>query len=140
VNEALRDAWEPMPVGLRIYPSIRFVMEAGVPLLECRIELLDVMGDPIKASGHVKCELFASSGRGDDALGERLYGWDIRMSTLDDQVAFYDPTVRGYLFRLKLASIEPAKRPTTLRITFTPTRGAVMVDEAEILPDTDDAM
>ncbi|MEM1445187.1 MAG: hypothetical protein AAGF84_03970 [Planctomycetota bacterium] len=130
----LRDAWQPAPTGLRIYPSIRFVVEDGAPLLECRIELLDAMGDPVKASGHVKCELFASSGQNDGVLGERLYGWDIRMTRLEDQRDFYDPTVRGYLFRLKLASINPANRPTILRITFTPAGGAIMSDEAEIVP------
>ncbi|MEM7578058.1 MAG: hypothetical protein AAF328_11370 [Planctomycetota bacterium] len=130
----LRGAWQPMPTGLRIYPSIRFVVEDGHPLLECRIELLDAMGDPVKASGHVKCELFASTGQNDGVLGERLYGWDIRMARLEDQRDFYDPTVRGYLFRLKLASINPANRATTLRITFTPAHGAVMSDEAEIVP------
>ena len=130
----LRDAWQPAPTGLHIYPSIRFVMEDGVPLLECRIELLDAMGDPVKASGHVKCELFASTGQRDGVIGERLYGWDITMTRLDDQKAFYDPTVRGYLYRLKLASIAPATRSTTLRITFTPARGAVLIDEAEIQP------
>ncbi|MEM8782069.1 MAG: hypothetical protein AAGE65_04345 [Planctomycetota bacterium] len=130
----LRDAWQPTPTGLRIYPSIRFVMEEGKPLLECRIELLDAMGDPVKSSGHVKCELFASTGNNDGVLGERLYAWDIRMTELEDQIAFYDPTVRGYLFRLRLASINAANRPTTLRITFGPARGAVMTDEAEISP------
>ncbi|CAN0457838.1 unnamed protein product, partial [Ectocarpus fasciculatus] len=98
----LRDAWHPTPTGLRIYPSIRFVMEDDAPLLECRIELIDAMGDAVKASGQVKCELFASTGQRDGVVGERLYGWDITMTQLDDQKAFYDPTVRGYLYRLKL--------------------------------------
>ncbi|MEM1098448.1 MAG: hypothetical protein AAGH92_06615 [Planctomycetota bacterium] len=114
------------------------MVEGESPLLECRIELLDAMGDPVKASGHVRCELFSSTGRNDGVLGERLYGWDVHMTRLEDQRDFYDPTVRGYLFRLKLASIEPANRPTTLRITFTPTSGAILTDEAEIVPASGD--
>ena len=125
-------AWMPKAVSMRIYPSTQFVREDGVPLLEARIELFDAMGDSIKGPGNVRCELFASSGRGDGALGERLYGWDIGLHTLADQRAFYDPITRGYLFRLKLDSIAPARQATTLRVAFTPTDGARMSDEAEI--------
>lgn len=127
------EAWEPRPVSMRIYPSTQFVLEDGVPLLEARIELFDAMGDSIKGSGEARCELFASSGRGDGAIGERLYGWDITLRTLGDQRAFYDPITRGYLFRLKLDNMSPARQATTLRVAFTPSDGARMTDEVEIV-------
>ncbi len=125
--------WRPMPRSMRIYPSTQFVRENDVPLLEVRIELRDEMGDSIKSSGSVRCELFASSGRGDGTLGRRLYGWDVELRDLADQRAFYDPIIRGYLFRLKLDNIAPAQQATTLRVTLTPTEGARLTDEVEIV-------
>lgn len=123
--------WDPKPVGMRVYPSTRYVLEDNVPLLEACIELLDAMRDPIKSSGTVRCELFASSGTG-RALGERLYSWDVKLQTLADQRAYYDPITRGYLFRLKLDNFDIASQDTALRVTFTPTDGPRLQAEAEL--------
>ncbi len=126
-------AWVPRPVSMRIYPSTQFVAEGELFLLEARIELFDAMGDSVKGAGDVRCELFASSGRGDGALGERLYAWDIPLLSLADQRAYFDPITRGYLFRLKLDNMNPAQQATTLRVAFTPVGGARMSDEVEIV-------
>ena len=120
-----------MPVSLRVYPSTRYVREDGVPLLEARVELLDAMGHPIKASGILRCELFTADSSG-SVLGERLYSWDVQMQTITDQHSYYDPVIRGYLFRLKLDNFDVAEMDTALRVTFTPVSGARMQAEATL--------
>lgn len=114
--------WQPGPVALRIFPSTRYVQEQGQPLLEARIELLDAMGDSIKAAGQMQLELFASDPAG-LTLGRRLYLWNAAVLTLEDQREHYDPITRTYLFRLELDDLAVTQRPTVLRATFVPAAG-----------------
>ena len=125
------DAWRPAPVAVRVYPSTRFVKEAGTPLLEARIELFDQMDDSIKASGEVECALFAAGPRG-TAVGDELYAWHVTMSTLADQQEFFDLITRGYVYQLKLDDFELASTPCVLRIRFTTLSGDVLEAEAEV--------
>ena len=125
------DAWVPVPSSVRVYPSTRFVKEAGTPLLETRIELFDQMNDSIKASGLVECRLFATGPRG-TATGDELYAWHVTMSTLADQQEFFDLITRGYVYQLKLDDFELASRSCILKIAFTTIDGRVLEAEAEV--------
>ncbi|MEM6457919.1 MAG: hypothetical protein AAF710_00845 [Planctomycetota bacterium] len=126
------DGWQPTPVALRIYPSTRFVNEAGTPLLEARVELFDEMGDSTKASGLLRFELFAAGQVPGIEVGRLLYSWDIALATLEDQRRYYDPITRGYLLRLRLESAEATRRQVRLRVTFQPATGQRMSDEQPV--------
>jgi len=127
--------WRPEPVSMRIYPSTRFVEEDGVPILEARLELFDAMGDSIKSSGAVRCELFALGDGERPTVGRRLYRWDIEMKTLDEQRRYFDPIIRGYVFRLKMDDVELVRRPTLLRVVFQPPRGPRLKTEGRVRTD-----
>ncbi len=94
-----------------------------MPILEARIELFDQMGDSIKRSGQVRCELFAAVGRDGRDAGPLLYKWDITLHTLEDQQRYFDPITRGYVFRLRIDNPELIRRPTLLSVVFQPESG-----------------
>lgn len=134
-GEEAGDMWMPRPVSIRIYPSTRFVQEDGRPVLEARIELFDVMGDSVKSSGTLRCELFAL-GEGDrPTVGERLYRWDIELRTVEAQRRYFDPIIRGYVFRLKMDDMDLVRRPTLLRVTFQPPDGPRLRTEDRVRTD-----
>jgi len=127
--------WQAAPVRLRVYPSTRFVKEKGRSILEARLELLDQMGDPIKASGLFRIELY----RVDESLGNApqrlLYTWTADTLTLELQREHYDPITRGYLFRLGVDDIKIAGESTFLKVAFTPEVGPRLDAEAVIRLD-----
>ncbi len=128
----LGSAWEPGVAGLRIYPSTRFIKEKDTSLLEARIELLDEMGDSIKASGQLRFELRGAGQRPGVEEGRLLYSWDITIATLDDQRRYYDPITRSYLLRLRLSNAAITQRQVVLRVTFQPVDGVRMTDEQPV--------
>ena len=127
--------WQPKPVSIRIYPSTRFVEQDGKPILEARIELFDEMGDSVKSSGSIRLELFAIGEDERRTVGARLYRWDINQTTIDDQRRYYDPIIRGYVYRLELDDVELTRRPTLLRVVFQPTQGPRLVTEDRVRTD-----
>lgn len=126
--------WVPQATQLRIFPSTRFVKEGVTTLLECRIELLDEMGDPLKSSGHLVVQLNAADAERDGPPGERLTQWEIKLATQHDQNAFYDPITRGYFFRLKLLSPDATQRATQLHVRFTPPTDEPIEDAIRLEP------
>ena len=108
---------------MRIYPSTRFVYRNGSTILQARIELLDDMSDSVKSSGQIFFELYGISGGGGVATPKSLYSWSVAVRTRDDQISFYEPVVRAYLFRLSLSEHWPPKRQAKLRVLFTPNQG-----------------
>ena len=74
--------WRPRPVSIRVYPSTRLVVQDGEAILEARVELSDEMGDPIKAPGEFRLELYS------DETKQQLYAWRVRVLTLDEQRTF----------------------------------------------------
>ncbi len=133
-DSPLGPAWQPQPMQVRVLPSTRFVREADVPLLEARIELIDAMGDAVKASGTLRAELFTHASPSDDQGGARLYQWDLTLHTLADQQQFFDTISRGYLLRLKIDDPTVANRPTLLKIAFDPAHGDRLTTTASLGP------
>ena len=131
-NGPAPSAWMPKPVAIRIYPSTRFVLEKGAPILEARIELFDDMGDSIKSSGAIRCELYALGGRDFRTTGPLLYKWDVAMRTIDDQRRYFDPITHGYVFRLKLDDADFTRRPTQLRVVFQPIEGQRLTTQGRV--------
>ena len=87
--------WRPLPTRVRVYPSTRFIQESGRAILEARFELFDEMGDPVKAAGSFRIELYSL----DEALGNAprrlLYTWNADTETLDQQREHFDPITPG---------------------------------------------
>ena len=117
---------------MRVFPTTRFAGEAGEPLLEAAVELFDAMGDSIKASGTARFELYTTGQTPGVAADQLLYSWDIGLNTLDDQQRFYDPIIRGYLFRLRVQSPDIVRWQTLLRASWQPTEGERLTDELEL--------
>lgn len=112
--------WEPTALAVRVHQSTRFVAASNErATLHARVELVDAMGDSLKAAGQFRLELFASDEMG-RTVGRRLYQWQIDISTLEAQREHYDSVTRAYLFRLRLDDPRPPSQPTLLRATFMP--------------------
>ncbi len=122
-NLDISSVWKIEPVRIRVYPSTRFIATDEQSILEARVELIDEMGDPIKATGLLRLELFARHMAGDPGIGRRLYVWDASILTLEEQRSYYDSITRTYLLRLKLDDEATARRDTILDVTFTSTEG-----------------
>jgi hypothetical protein len=114
-------SWQPSPTRLKIYPATQFIERDGEPMLKASIELLDALGDSIKAPGHLRCELYARGQYG--AVGDRLYRWDIPIRTLKQQRQYFDLVTRTYVLRLSMDSPQATEKPTMLRVTFTRPNG-----------------
>ena len=131
--------WTPEPVAMRVFPTTRFVAgdtgeggAGGEALLEAAVELFDPMGDSLKASGVVRFELYTTGQTPGVAADQLLYSWDIALNTLDDQQRFYDPIIRGYVFRLRVQSPEIVRWRTLLRAGWQPVDGDRLSDELEL--------
>ncbi len=119
-------AWHPRPVSLRVYPSTRIVMQDDEPLLEARLELTDEMGDPLKAPGDFRLELYSPDG------SRQLYTWRVQALSLQQQRAFYDPITRAYLMRLKLDADALTEGSPRLRVAFITAEGERLQSEAVV--------
>lgn len=124
--------WEPRVVRLRVYPSSGLVQDGQTTLLETRIELLDDMGDSLKASGHYHFDLTTALKSGVVGSGDRLYSWDVAVLTRKQQIQFYDPITRAYLFRLKLDEPVDPQLATVLRLTLTKSDGQQLTIETPL--------
>jgi hypothetical protein len=114
--------WRPLPTSMRVYPSSRFTRTTeGLTLFEAHLEMLDDMGDSIKAVGDYRLELLAVDESG--AIGRRLYVWNVAMLTLDDQMRHYDSVTRTYRLRLRLDEHGQPPSPVALRVLFRPVQG-----------------
>jgi hypothetical protein len=113
--------WRPAPQRVRIYPATQYIEREDGAMLKASIELLDALGDSIKAPGHLRCELYARGEFG--RVGDRLYRWDVPLRTLEQQRQYFDLVTHTYILRLSLDSDRATQNPTTLRVTFTQPNG-----------------
>lgn len=124
--------WRAQPVRMRVYPSSRFLREDDVSLLEARVEFTDENGDTTKAVGQFRFDLYAATRAAQPRVGARLYGWTVPVYTRQENLMFYDPITRAYLFRLKLDSLSVVGEASLLRVVFIPATGGSRL-EAEAL-------
>lgn len=115
-------AWRPIPTRLRVFPTTRFVIERGRPVLEARVEVLDAMGHPLKTSGRFRFELFAAPPDA-DRVTQRLYTWNQTLGSAADQREHFDPVTFAYRFQLQLRDRALEAKPTLLRVTLAPPNG-----------------
>jgi len=68
--------------------------------LEVRVQPLDQFGDPTKAVGSYRIEMFAYRLQSEDKRGQRLGHWFVRVLDADANRKYYDPIDRSYVFPL----------------------------------------
>ena len=123
-------SWWPRPVALRVFPSTRFIREGQQVYLEARIELTDDLGDSIKVPAEFYFDLH--SGPKGAATPRLLFSWQQTVRTREDQIAFYDPVTRAYLFRLKVQDVSHIRDQARLSVTVVPEGLSRLTASAEI--------
>lgn len=124
-------AWQIIPVRMRVYPSSGFKRERRRPILEVRVELFDDVGDSVKGVGVWRFELYART-RGRHSSGPLLYTWDVPMMTIEQNRRFYDPITRTFEFRLKLDDESTARQATVLHVIFTGPDGKILEAQSDL--------
>jgi hypothetical protein len=96
-------------VSFRIHPTFTQIKNwtsgAKPDGIEAVIEFQDEFGDPTRAMGTVRFELYRFESDYADHRGPRLAIWSASLNSHEDQVARWDPVARGYTFQLTFANI-----------------------------------
>jgi hypothetical protein len=99
------------PAAMRIHPIFTRVKDwtgdNSPDGIEALIEFQDQFGDPTKASGTVRFELYAFRPYNPDPRGSRIIRWTGSLQTLEQQRAQWNRTSRTYSFRLEHDRINP---------------------------------
>lgn len=131
----MANAWYPQPQKIRIYPSSRFILTENRPALEARVELLDDMGDSVKAPGTFHLELLEEAHHNRNTMQDKLYSWDVPLVTVEDQKSYFESVTRTYRFVLRLDREIKSDDELTLAITFTRSDGSLLQARAAIGPE-----
>ena len=93
-----------LPQRIRIHPftAMRMLEDRDVRGVEARIEALDAFGDPTKAFGDVRFELYAYRANSPDNKGKCLNVWQVSINDPVSNMAHWDRVMRAYLFKLEL--------------------------------------
>ena len=73
--------------------------------IEAILEFEDQFGEPTRAAGTVRFELYTFRAAEPDHRGQRLATWAASLGGHDDQVAHWDRAARGYSFQLGYPTI-----------------------------------
>jgi hypothetical protein len=96
---------------------------AGDDGLEVRVQPLDQFGDPTKAVGSYRIEVFRYRIRTSEKKGERLGHWFVKVLDVESNRKYYDPVDRSYVFPLLWeAPIEPGTQ-VIVQATYYPPGG-----------------
>lgn len=90
--------------------------------IEAYIELQDQFGDPLKALGRFRFEVFKYQPGTADLLGERFPDGlldEIDLTLVLKNQKHWDRTLRNYQFSLTLPNIPPSQKKIILQVTFT---------------------
>jgi len=103
--------------------SKSFTGQEGDEGLEVRLQPLDQFGDPTKAVGWYRVEVFAYRAMSSDKRGDRLGHWIVNVLDADSQRKYYDRVDRCYVFPLLWEKgVEPGKA-VVVQATYYPPGG-----------------
>jgi hypothetical protein len=114
-----------VPVAVHIKPSFTRIVpgdkDPSSSEIEVYVSLDDQFGDPAKAAGRYRFELFhyrpaAADSRGDRIAVEGIQQFDLSDIQLSQQ--HWDSTTRSYRFKLKLQELPAGKKQIVLQVTF----------------------
>ncbi|MCL2700380.1 MAG: hypothetical protein FWE88_01655 [Phycisphaerae bacterium] len=112
-----------LPQKIRIHPftALRTLEDRNVMGIEARIEALDAFGDPTKAFGDVRFELYAYRANSLESKGDLLNVWSVSIADANNNLLHWDRVTRAYLFKLELTQqAEPADRYVLVAIFDSP--------------------
>jgi hypothetical protein len=125
------------PTQMRIHPIFTQVADwthGGKPDgIEAQLEFTDQFDDPTKASGQVLFELFEYRKDVPDSRGKRLAYWVGSLSSIDEQRARWNTTLRTYRFQLVDPSVH-LDQSYVLTATFERTGGGRFPPSSIVLP------
>ena len=121
-------AWAQMflPANLVIGYFTRSKDFDGVPGedgIEVRVQPMDAFGDPVKAVGSYRVEVFALRRYTNEKRGVRLGHWYVSVLDAKSQRLYYDPIDRSYVFPLLWERRIAAGSMVIVQATFYPPGG-----------------
>lgn len=131
-------AWPYWPVAMQIHALTRITVDRReeVPVLEARVEFLDIEGATTKAVGQVLLELTDPSAAEIGDLPSEV--WTVDLRDLQVNATHFDDVTRTYLFKLRLDPERSRHRPQ-LRVTYHGENGVVLTDRTAVRPFVIDA-
>jgi len=135
------------PTAMRIHPVFTQVKDwaddSRPDGIEVLLEFQDQLGDPTKAAGTVRFELYTYRQGQPDPRGARVVNpWYASLLTTHEQIARWNRTSRTYTFQLTCKGIDPGK-PYVLTAMFRSSTGGRFFDrvvlegqEAPVAPST----
>jgi hypothetical protein len=91
--------------------------------MEVRVQPLDQFGDPAKAVGSYRIEVFQYRVRTSEKKGDRLGHWFVSVLDAESNRKFYDPVDRSYVFPLLWEAPIEAGAQVIVQATFYPPGG-----------------
>jgi hypothetical protein len=91
--------------------------------LEVRLQPLDQFGDPVKAVGSYRVEVFAYRLHTSEKRGDRLGHWFVSVLDVESNRRYYDPVDRSYVFPLLWDKEIPQGTAVVVQATFYPPAG-----------------
>jgi hypothetical protein len=104
------------PATIEVHPLTRMTRDAdGNALLLCHLEFRDAWGDTCKSTGSLRVELYRGSPG--DAVGVQELRWDVDLTDLERNAAFFDPATRTYRVPLRDAPDWATREGDTTRLS-----------------------
>jgi len=100
-----------------------FDHEPGDDGLEVYVQPLDQFGDPTKAVGTFRIEVFEHRPRTGEPRGVRRAHWVVQVLDAASNRRYYNPVRHAYVFPLQWASNIPAGTPIIVQVIFYPPGG-----------------
>jgi hypothetical protein len=109
-----------LPTSIRIHPFTgrTFDEAGGISGIDVRIEVLDHFGDPTKAFGDFRFELYDFVPNKLDPRGKRIGVWDVPLLKSSENLLHWDKITRMYVFKLQWPEPIPVGKRVVLVATF----------------------
>jgi hypothetical protein len=111
----------PSPIDLLLPRSIEIhpwtettTFDDGEGGIHARVVARDAYGDPTKAFGRFRFELYEFRPQSQNKLGARLADWELDLSQAEQNLRHWDQHTRGYEFRLAWTQRLPTGRRLVL--------------------------
>jgi len=108
----------PESVSIHPFTGRTFAENGGISGIDVRIETLDHYGDPTKAFGEFRFELYGFVPNRLDPKGKRIASWEESLLDPGTNLLHWDKITRMYIFKLQWAEPIAVDRRVVLVATF----------------------
>lgn len=123
-DEQWAGVFQPAEIHISFFTQSRdFDDKKGDDGIEIRVQPLDQFGDPTKAVGNWRFEVFKYRERSLERRSERLCHWYVQMTTPEQSQRYYDSIDRSYRFPLLWDTPIAPKTRVLIQATFYPPGG-----------------